>query len=345
MDGSRVGQNRAQIKNTDLPLLLAQRVARIRAKPPLEQGFLYYVIFSDKFPSHVEAVRTGTSVPHISSKQIGELTLAIPSPSEQHLIHKILSDLDSKIEISQQMNETLEAIIRTIFKHWFIDFEFPNDRGEPYKSAQGEMTYNEEIERAIPKRWKLGTLVNFSELNPENWSEDNSPKEINYVDLSNTKWGKIEQTQEYLWKDAPSRAQRILRPGDTIIGTVRPGNGSFSLILEEGLTGSTGFAALRPRKKMYEEYVYMVSTAPENIARLSRLADGAVYPAVRPDIVLATRAILPPESLIERFAKLVHPMMTKIAHNTRESRILIALRDSLLPKLMSGKIRVHVEVE
>src|SRR4030043_824424 len=79
MDGSRVGQNRAKIKNSDLPLLLAQRVARVRAKPPLDQGFLYYVIFSDKFFSHVEAVRTGTSVPHISSSQIGELKLTIPT--------------------------------------------------------------------------------------------------------------------------------------------------------------------------------------------------------------------------------------------------------------------------
>ncbi len=131
MDGSKVGQNRARIRNSDLPLLLAQRVVRVRAKPPLNQGYLYYNIFSDKFFLHVEAVRTGTSIPHISSTQIGELKLAVPPPSEQHYMAKILSDLDSKIELNQQMNKTLEAIGQAIFKHWFIDFEFPNEESRP----------------------------------------------------------------------------------------------------------------------------------------------------------------------------------------------------------------------
>ncbi len=289
--------------------------------------------------------RGGSSQPLINQSILNSLKSAFPpSFREQVSVAKILFDLDSRIELNQQMNKTLEAMAKAIFKHWFVDFEFPDEEGEPYKSSGGEMVYDEELEKEIPKAWEVGTLEDFSELNPETWSENTAPDEINYVDLSNTKWGKIEQTQRYLWKDAPSRAQRVLRRGDTIIGTVRPGNGSFSLVAEEGLTGSTGFAVLRPRKKTYEEYVYMVSTSPENIERLSHLADGAAYPAVRPDVVLATQALLPPESMIERFAYVVNPTMTKIAYNDKESRTLGLLRDGLLPKLMSGKIRVPVEV-
>jgi type I restriction enzyme S subunit len=256
----------------------------------------------------------------------------------------ILSSLDSKIELNQQMNKTLEAIGRALFKHWFIDFEFPDEKGKPYRSSGGEMVYNEELGKQIPKGWEVGTLEDLSELNPETWSENTAPNEINYVDLSNTKWGKIEQTQRYLWKDAPSRAQRVLRPGDTIIGTVRPGNGSFSLVGQEGLTGSTGFAVLRPHKEIYEEYVYIVSTSVENIERLSHLADGAAYPAVRPDVVSATQIVLPLGSLMERFASLANPIMTKMSNNDKESSTLGALRDGLLPRLMSGKIRVPAEV-
>jgi type I restriction enzyme S subunit len=151
---------------------------------------------------------------------------------------------------------------------------------------------------------------------------------------------KITETQTYLWKDAPSRAQRILRPGDTIVGTVRPGNGSFTLVAEEGLTGSTGFAVLRPRKATYKEYIYLAATSSDNIGRLSHLADGVAYPAVRPAVVLATQIVLPGELLIECFASTAKPMMARIAANERESLTLAALRDTLLPKLISGELRV-----
>ena len=89
-------------------------------------------------------------------------------------------------------------------------------------------------------------LGDVAHLNPESWSKTNNPSSVEYVDLANTKWGVIESTQHFSWKGAPSRARRVLRPGDTIVGTVRPGNGSYSLIGDDGLTGSTGFAVLRP---------------------------------------------------------------------------------------------------
>ncbi len=95
------------------------------------------------------------------------------------------------------------------------------------------------------------------------------------------------------WEAAPSRAQRILRIGDTIVGTVRPGNKSFALIADEGMTGSTGFAVLRPLERDFRHFVFLAATSPENIERLSHLADGAAYPAVRPDIVLASPFTVP----------------------------------------------------
>lgn len=122
---------------------------------------------------------------------------------------------------------------------------------------------------------------------------------------------------------------------------MRPGNGSFTLVAEEGLTGSTGFAVLRPREAIYKEYIYLASTSSDNIERLSHLADGAAYPAVRPAVVLATQTVLPGESLIECFASVAKPMIAKIVANERESRTLTALRDALLPKLISGELRIE----
>ena len=141
----------------------------------------------------------------------------------------------------------------------------------------------------IPKGWKVGTLEDVASLNPESWSTRNAPEEIVYVDLSNTKWGCIEKLETYPWKAAPSRGRRVLRRGDTIVGTVRPGNGSFSLIGRDGLTGSTGFAVLRPQTPSDTELIWCAATSQDNIDRLTHLADGGAYPAVRPEAIAATK--------------------------------------------------------
>ena len=192
----------------------------------------------------------------------------------------------------------------------------------------------------IPKGWKDCTLEDLSMLNPATWQKQKRPATINYVDLSNTKWGVIEVVKSFAQQDAPSRAQRILQPGDTIVGTVRPGNGSYAFIFEEGLTGSTGFAVLHPLRVEYAELVYFAVTAAENIEALSHVADGGAYPAVRPEIVAATRVIKADDAIIKSFSHLTGPLLAKIAENESESRTLAALRDALLPKLISGELRV-----
>jgi predicted GIY-YIG superfamily endonuclease len=192
----------------------------------------------------------------------------------------------------------------------------------------------------IPEGWKVGTLADLAVLNPEVWKTETRPAKVIYVDLSNTKRGRIDSLTAYDSADAPSRAQRVLRPGDTIVGTVRPGNGSYAFIAEGGLTGSTGFAVLRPRAAHYAEVVYLAATAPDNIDRLAHLADGAAYPAVRPEVVAATPVVCPGDEVLARFSQAAGPALAKIAQNERASRTLAALRDALLPKLIRGEIRV-----
>ena len=192
----------------------------------------------------------------------------------------------------------------------------------------------------IPEGWEVTSLSEFASLNPESWTKRTRPEQIQYVDLSNTKWGRVESVTNYEANNAPSRAQRVLRPLDAIVGTVRPGNGSYALIFDVGLTGSTGFAVLRPLRREYSEFVYLAVTARENIERLSNLADGGAYPAVRPEIVSATQVPRADQELINEFSQQVSPMISGIADNDRTSRTLAQLRDTLLPKLISGELRV-----
>jgi type I restriction enzyme S subunit len=243
------------------------------------------------------------------------------------------------------MNETLEAMARALFKDWFVDFgptRAKQEGLEPYLASDLWSLFPKHLDREDkPEGWKCGTLADVADLNSESWSAKRSPDHVAYVDLANTKWGTIEATEWYLWSDAPSRARRVLRLGDTIVGTVRPGNGSYAFIGENGLTGSTGFAVLRPKQPLYREVVYFAATAPENIERLSHRADGAAYPAVRPDVVGNTKFIKGVTSVIQAFSDSCAPLVDRMEANKQESRTLAQTRDLLLPKLMSGEVRVQ----
>ncbi|MDE2903679.1 MAG: restriction endonuclease subunit S [Chloroflexota bacterium] len=301
--------------------------------------------------------------------------------SEQRAIAHILGTLDDKIELNRRMNQTLEEMARALFKSWFVDFDpvrakatlkqhaLGNHIGPNAESNESGVAPAEDwtVERAraflgamepqvaslfpdrlvaselgeIPEGWEVTALREFSDLNPESWTRADSPREVEYVDLANTKWGVIETTCHFLWKDAPSRARRVLRPGDTIVGTVRPGNGSYSLVGRDGLTGSTGFAVLRPSHRNFRELIYLAATAPDNIERLSHRADGAAYPAVRPEVVAETE-VSTPASVTKHlgwFSGAVGSILDRIESIATESSLLAAQRDALLPRLVSGQVR------
>jgi type I restriction enzyme S subunit len=271
--------------------------------------------------------------------------LPIPPLEDQRAVAATLTALDDKIELNRRMNETLEASARALFRDWFVDFGPTRAKAEhrpPYLAPDLWSLFPDQMGNdGVPLGWEWAALASIAELNPESWSARNRPPTLTYVDLSNTKWGYIEAVEMYSFDDAPSRARRVLRPGDTIVGTVRPGNGSFAYISEPGLTGSTGFAVLRPKDRLDQALVWCAATDPSNIERLTHLADGGAYPAVRPDIVANTEIALPDTALRVAFAEATSPVLNQIEANKRQSRTLAETRDALLPKLMSGEIRVR----
>jgi type I restriction enzyme S subunit len=332
---ARIGSNCGATMYSAAPCWINNNAAGIRAKAGCDTRFIYYWMQSCDFSQ----IREGSGQPYISDRALKELVLLLPPVPEQRAIAHILGTLDDKIELNRRMSETLEAMARALFKAWFVDFEPVRakmegrwQRGQSLPGLPAHL-YDLFPDRLvdselgpIPEGWRVGTLAD--------------PAKIIYVDLSNTKWGRIDSLTAYDSADAPSRAQRVLRPGDTIVGTVRPGNGSYAFIAEGGLTGSTGFAVLRPRAAHYAEVVYLAATAPDNIDRLAHLADGAAYPAVRPEVVAATPVVCPGDEILARFSQAAGPALAKIAQNERTSRTLAALRDALLPKLIRGEIRL-----
>lgn len=324
---------------------IAQDMVAVRADPEkVDPRYLFAALRSPLIQEHIDRMHVGTMIPHFKKGDFNKLMIPLPDRLTQEFIGNVHMALVEKIELNRRMNETLEAMARAIFKDWFVDFGPTRAKQEgrpPYLAPDIWSLFSNRLDDdGRPEGWNVGTLADVAHLNPESWSRANYPDNIEYVDLSNTKWGTIESLTSYSRESAPSRAQRILRPGDTIVGTVRPGNGSYAYVSAEGLTGSTGFAVLRPKKSIFREVVYLASTSRENIDRLSHLADGGAYPAVRSELVSATEFVSVPDKLIAEFSSLTCPLIDRAEANKRENQTLAAIRDILLPKLISGEIRV-----
>jgi type I restriction enzyme, S subunit len=305
--------------------------------------FVYY--FFRWLAPQLAAMDVGSANPTLNRNHVHPIKVRWPSLALQARISSLLESLDDKIELNRQTNETLEALARAIFKDWFVDFGPTRAKAEgrsPYLAPALWDLFPDRLDaEGKPEGWDVASLSDIADLNPESWTKRNAPEAVDYVDLSNTNWGTIEKTETHAWESAPSRARRILKPGDTIVGTVRPGNGSYAFIAQNGLTGSTGFAVLRPKSPRDRELVWLAVTAPENIERLAFLADGAAYPAVRPDVVANTEIVLPEPRVINAFSDSCGGLLDRIESHKAESRTLAQTRDLLLPKLMSGEVRLR----
>ncbi len=314
--------------------------------------FVYYFFKSDigRFELLKNSSQVGT--PGIGQPLTSLKSISIPLPPlrEQKEIAELLGSIDDRISLLRETNATLEAIAQALFKSWFVDFD-PVHAKQQGRAPEGmdEATaalfpdsFEESELGLVPRGWQVGSLINFAVLNPESWTTKKHPDTLTYIDLASAKDNEITVVTEYSFDAAPSRARRVLRDGDTIVGTVRPGNRSFAFIHQpaSNLTASTGFAVLRPRKIENTEYVYLTATQDSSIDHLAHGADGGAYPAVRPEIVVGIQCILPCDSVIKAFHDLAAPLLASVAENQCLAKTLATLRDSLLPRLISGQLRL-----
>ena len=348
------GLKYAAIGDDDLPCLLLQRTSRLRGGQNLDIRFLRYVIGSPEFTKHIQSITTGSLVPHISSRQIKDFAFKLPPLATQKRIAAVLSALDAKIALNQRINLELEGMAKLLYDYWFVQYDFPLSAaqaaalgkprlaGQPYRTSGGKMVFNPTLKREIPEGWEVGSLSELCHLNHRTWPNKDHPDQVTYLDLANAKNGEILSVQNFAWDESPSRARRILTPGDTIIGTVRPGNRSFALVpnSEEILTGSTGFAVLTPKSAIYREFNYLSLTSESNINRLTTVASGAAYPAVNPEVAAAQSIALPDAELIQQFHQTTASFFNLIERHRAQNQELTALRDWLLPMLMNGQVRV-----
>ena len=261
----------ARLKPHDPLSLLVQRAARLRAKPGLRQDFLTYVIGSGAFSGYVRNIMGGTNVPHISGSQIKAFKFRLPGEKEQSAIASTLSAYDDLIENNRRRITLLEAAARLLYREWFVHFRFA---GHEHVKVTDD----------LPEGWEWRTLGDIAKTNKESYRVKELPDEINYIDISSVAQGRVVSKTRIPASEAPGRARRKIRDGDTIWSNVRPNLRAYALMLEpEDLdVVSTGFTVLTATR-VPSTWLYMFVTTENFVGHLVNHATGVGYPAVRPD--------------------------------------------------------------
>ena len=308
MDGSRVGKNKARIKEEDLPLLLAQRVACVRHNELAEQDYLYYNIFSKKFIDYVNSIHTGSAIPHISQKQIEDYKILLPNLETQRRIASILSSLDRKIELNNKINADLEEMAQAIFKNWFVDFE-PFKDGKFVDSELG----------MIPEGWKVGTLEDLITIK---YGKDHKKLDDGTFPVYGS-GGFMRFVNSWLYN-----GESVLIPRKGTLDNIM-------YVCEKFWTVDTMFFSV-PKMDYVMKYVY------NYIKRFdfSKMNEGTSVPSNTAARLNKMPILIPTHEILEMYDETLCPVYNKRKMKDKESRTLSLLRDTLLPRLMSGELEV-----
>ena len=297
---------------------LTENCAKIVNISGLDRSFLYYYLASEKGQNAIRAATVGAVQAKLPLKNIQALPIPEFSFAEQQTIGEILSSFDARIANNTKINHNLEQQAQAIFHNYQA-----NGTGD------------------------VRTVADIATINPETYSEKEGWSYINYLDTSNITQGAIAQIQTIVPNEEklPSRARRKVNANDIVYSTVRPNQRHFGLIAQpvENMLVSTGFTVLRSKNDVIcNEYLYLLLSTDAIIEQLQQLAEQSVstYPSIKPSDIGNLEILVPVMEEGHRIRILLEPIFQIIATNQAENFHLAALRDTLLPKLMSGELSV-----
>lgn len=326
------------------------QLAFIRTNPDeLNSEFLYYLFSSSFYRELIRKFGSGSAQPQLPINRLKLVPVIQKEITTQNKIAKVLSDLDAKIELNNKINTELEAMAKLLYDYWFVQFDFPDENGKPYKSSGGKMVYNERLKREIPDGWEVFELAELLACNYESIGKNTPIDEIAYLDTSSLTRNIIENIQPLnrLRDKIPSRAQRLVRKNDILYSTVRPRLCHYGIMKRpvENMVASTGFVQLSSKvEHVSNDLLYTYLTSDWVTKRLQQIAALSVssYPSISPNDILALKIATPKSGQILEFINTnLDSIYNKISLNQKENKKLAELRDWLLPMLMNGQVKVQ----
>jgi type I restriction enzyme S subunit len=325
-----------------------------------ENYYPKYLLYKLKtLTKHFANVNVGSTVPSLRLDHITDLIIDFPSFETQKIITKVLSDLDAKMELNNKINQELEAMAKTLYDYWFVQFDFPNEQGKPYKSSGGKMVYSKELKREIPDGWEVKKLSDWiKKYKNGDWGKET--EEGNYtLKVSCVRGADINGLNGIGELNAPIRYilrtndNKTLLNHDLIIeisgGSPTQSTGRLAFITEETLMRFSNLlicsnfckAMTLKDEKYFYNFVYIWNRLYDNGVLFGwEGKTSGIKNLLFESFVTHQKEVYPNSEVVEKFyefAKLIH---AKKQMNLFENQKLAELRDWLLPMLMNGQVSV-----
>lgn len=333
---------------------LNQHIFKVLPDTEIVSREFFYHLLQGVNPRFIQIARNKqtTGLGHVTKKDLQNIEVHVPPPEEQKEIAKILSSLDGKIELNRRMNATLEAMARTLFKAWFVDLEpvHANNENRPSVSASPELAklFPAEFENGIPKGWRLGTVANLGRVicgkTPSTAVADNFGSDIPFVTIPDMH-GKVFVTKTFRYlsnKGADTQENKYL-PAKSICVSCIATAGLVSLTSETSQTNQQ-INSVVPNSDFGTYFCYQVLDKLGQEIR-TKGSGGSVFVNLNTGSFSRISVLLPDEISASCYEDAVKPLFEKMLINERENQSLKEIRDSLLPRLISGRIRVNLNSE
>ena len=330
---SRVGSvdRCSYVSDKEVGWLFSGRCLRVRCNREVYPLYIYYYFCLESVKQYIRNVAVGATMPSINTQIMSEIPISLPSLEEQRRIAGILGAIDDKIENNRRINTNLELQAQALYKQWFVDFEFPNEEGKPYKSFGGKMVDSEL--GLIPEGWSVGALSDLADItmgqSPNGKSFNENGEGIVFYQ-GRTEFG-IRYPSIRLYTTEPTRYAEPM----SVLLSVRAPVGDINIATQKCCIGR-GVASIKSKT---DDNAYMYCCLKELRPQLDQYnGEGTVFGSINRKELEGLALCIPKNEVISQFNNLVLGMDRQMLNLFQQTQNLATLRDTLLPKLMNGEI-------
>jgi type I restriction enzyme S subunit len=329
-------------------VVIIQNTIGFKTNEKLNNKFLYYYFLNNQ--SNLIKLDRGSSQPSVNQQDLLDFEIEIPADiAYQQKIAAVLSSLDSKIELNNKINAELEAMAKTLYDYWFVQFDFPDTDGKPYKTSGGKMVWNDELKREIPDGWEVGTLSDISDLIrgvSYNSNEIKNATDENVVAIlrATNITGNVIDLQNMVYVDSKNVSKNQFLNKYNILITMSSGSiehiGKNGFYYFNNSVSYGAFCAKLVAKENYHFYLYSYTQSDFVTNTIKNECLGTNINNLNSKLINDFKILLPSKDVITRFNIKLSAIHEKIGNDLTENQTLSELRDWLLPMLMNGQVGV-----
>lgn len=339
-----IGSAMGKVAKNSLPSVTNQQINSIIVNENFDSDYIYY-LFKNNYAVFRNAASGSTAIPILNKTDFDNLRFKVELDlNQQRKMVSILSKIDDKIEINNQINQELEAMAKTLYDYWFVQFDFPDQNGNPYKSSGGKMVYHPELKRQIPEGWGVAKVEDIAQT-----GSGGTPKSTNssyYID-GEVPWinsGELSQTvitstSNFITEEGLKNSNAKLFPSGTILVAMYGATaGKVSFLSFEASTNQAICAIMLSDVRMR---YYLKNVIEDLYQYLVKLSTGSARDNLSQDMIKNIKVVTPSNEILDKYYHFSNNIIKELTKKQQENEQLTQLRDWLLPMLMNGQVKVE----